>query len=363
LALLLVSALAGCGPRQRGPRVDAEAARPDLGFGFGDVPRADVAARLCTKTESLPFKPLVTDMLILFDRSGSMSAGFGDGTRYGVEAELLGQLLPVYDDKIRFGFAQFPARGACAAGQVGGCCAEDPSVPIGLASGPAIVDAIEGAAPVEGNTPTAEAIRRARVYYEGLADGVSDRFVLLSTDGRPSCTADGRLPATLTGSAADSPACADAVAEVDRLVATGVKLIVLGIGPGLAMDPDGAPSCLDALARRGGTDRGEGLTPFFSGADPEALEVALQRIFGGLVRPPCVIDLGVTPSDRTQVRVLFDGREIPRNRINGWDFDSAQDTRRIRIFGDACHRLDRFQVKDVEVQFGCPPCTEERLCE
>jgi hypothetical protein len=63
------------------------------------------------------------------------------------------------------------------------------------------------------------------------------------------------------------------------------------------------------------------------------------------------------------VQVLFDGTPIPRSRRDGWDFDPPDDSQRIAIFGQACQRLDRFQVSRVEVKYGCPPCEDQGFCE
>ena len=361
LALLVVVA-GGCGPRKGS--ADAGAPRPDLGLldlgdGAGD-------RGVCVQVENLAFDPMPVpvDLLILFDRSESMAAEFGGGTRFSVEAQLMASLLPGYEDRIRFGFQTFPARGACPSGHVSGCCAEGPSVPVGPGSAAAVTLAIEDAAPVGGNTPTAEALRLARQYYATLQDGVVNRYVLLSTDGRPTCTATGQLP--------DPPdseqsgllgACADALVEVDALRAAGVKVIVLGVGAELATVADEASACLEEMARRGGAGRSDGPPAFFTAQQPAALEASLNQIFGGTLQQPCIIELAKPPADRAQVRVLFDGKEIPRNRLDGWDFDPPSDTRRIRVFGAACQRLHRLSISSIEVQYGCPPCADLRTCE
>jgi hypothetical protein len=356
----------GCGPR-KDPVADAGA-----DFAIADSPGEAVRA-ICTEQDDLPFDPVPADVLVLFDRSESMAAAFGEGTRYGAAAALLKELLPAYDERIRFGFQVFPSRGGCPAGYVRGCCAEPPVVPVGPRSSPAIAPAIDEAAALEGNTPTAEALRLARRYFLDLTDGVSDRYLLLVTDGQPSCGIDGQLPDPPAAGKLGS-ACVDAAAEVDDLLAAGVRTIVLGIGSEVAPTPpelggvledatDEAVACLSELARRGGAARVDGPPHYYVATHPEALERSLREIFGATVPRPCSLVLGKTPADRNQVQVLFDGRQIPRSRRDGWDFDPPDDSRRIGVFGDACRRLDRFQVSRVEVRYGCPPCPDERFCE
>jgi hypothetical protein len=320
---------------------------------------------------SLPlgYEARAADILVLFDRSSSMTTAFGAGTRYSVEAGLLSDLVGVYQDKLRFGFQPFPAKSPCA-GHAPGCCVEPPAVPVGPDQGDAVADAVGGAAPVSGATPTPEALRLAGAYFAALGDGVTGRYVLLSTDGHPSCGADGRLaqPDVRDANGAwVAGACHDALVEVEALVAAGVKVIVLGIGGPSAGGPGETAGCLEALAVAGGMPRADGRPSFYPAADPEGLEAALQQIFGGVSRPPCDLTLNVTPADPDRVAVFLDGREIPRDASQGWSFAGA-DPRHIVINGEYCKRLQRFQVTSIVVRGGCAPCGvnaqgEERRCE
>jgi hypothetical protein len=373
LKLLWVGALqvsAGCGPTKTD---GADAGGRDFGLGdlreLGELGDGPSARPLCEELQELPFNPVPVDVMLVFDRSESMSVAFGDGTRHGALADLLRGLVPAYEDRIRFGFQVFPSRGGCPAGYVRGCCAEPPSVGIDLGNAPAVLAAVEQTAPVEGNTPTAEALRLARRYFNTLNDGVNNRYVLLATDGKPSCNGQGQLddPRALPTGGALGAACADALAEAEALLSQDVKVIVLGIGAELAGGADEGAACLEQLARRGGAARLDGPPAYHTAEHPEALERTLRAIFGATVSRPCLIELTRTPADRAGVRVLFDGQEVPRNRVNGWDFEGPSDpseraSRRLVLFGEACQRVDRFQVTQVQVQYGCP-CENELACE
>jgi hypothetical protein len=360
LSVLGASLGAGCsgsGPApSTAPAVDALG--PIVRWDGGPDVRG-VDARSCGAQYSFTFDRRDADVLVLFDRSASMVTELGGGTRFSAESKILSDLLTAYDDKLRFGFQQFPAPGPCPAGYSIGCCAQPTSVPVALRNGPPIIDAIAGAAPVSGNTPTAEALRYAREYFHGLQDGIADRYVLLSTDGRPSCSAKGKLVESdifdPSSGVRTGGACFDALQEVEALVADGVKVVVLGVGSGLENDPGGVPACLEELAVRGGLPRPEGRPRFYPGSDPEKLELALQQIFGGVSRPPCVFDLDNAPFDPDRVAVLFDGQAIPRSRMHGWDYDPPEDTTRIKVFGDYCRRLEQFQVTTLDVSVACPP--------
>jgi hypothetical protein len=324
-------------------------------------------ALACSESHRIPLVYQPSDVLVLFDRSQSMSTELGTGTRYSVLAGLLGDLAEVYQDKLRFGFQPFPDPD-CPPEQLG-CCASPPT--LGLEPGAAadLRAAMARAAPTGGSTPTAGALLQARQYFAGLTDGGDrQRYVLLATDGWPSCDGTGALMPDVSDTDRQrvSGPCHDALVQVDALVAAGIGVLVLGVGPGLDADPNGPPSCLEEIASRGmgGKARQEDRPWFLSGADPERLESALQALFGGIKSPGCQWKLDAIPPDPAEVAVFLDGHLVPRNRNYGWDFDSPGDLTHVQFFGEYCRRLDRFQVTSIEVRYGCPPCAGEGLrCE
>jgi hypothetical protein len=362
-AVALVLSCKGATPPPKGGGNDAAAAF------WPTYDTAATEAQSCGESHSIPFQLRLADVLLVFDRSDSMSTEFSTGTRYSVSAAMLAGLVDTYQDKLRFGFQAFPDARACPAGQAPGCCAGGPTVGVHLSSGAEIRAAIAAAQPPGGSTPTAEALRRAREYYATLDDGVPDRYVLLSTDGQPSCDGAGRLGQADVlgdGGTAVAGACHDALEEVDRLVAAGVELVVLGVGSNLPDDPGGSPGCLEEIARRGrgvAMARPEDRPWYYSGTDQDGLEMALQQIFGGVIQPPCSLVLDAAPPDPRQVAVLLDGHQVPHNRNYGWEYDSPDDTRQIHFYGEYCTRIQRFQVSSIDVRWGCPPCPDPRQCE
>jgi hypothetical protein len=366
LSLFAVALLLSCKGATPPPRRGDDAAMPYWA-------RTDGALGLepdsCGESHAIPFERRPADVLLLFDRSDSMSTEFANGTRYSVAADMLAGLVDVYQDKLRFGFLAFPDVQACPPGHAPGCCASAPSVGVALSSGADVRAAIAAGQPPGGSTPTAEALRRAREYFATLDDGVPDRYVLLSTDGQPSCDAAGHLGETDVIGDAGLPiagACHDALVEVDRLVAAGVRVVVLGVDSTLPEDPGGHPDCLEEIARHGRGPmmaRPEDRPWYFPGTDPDKLEVALQEIFGGVIQPPCSLVLNAAPPDPHLVSVLLDGHPVPHNRNYGWDYDSPDDTRQIHFYGEYCNRIHRFQVSAIDVRWGCPPCPDPRQCE
>jgi len=318
-------------------------------------------------TNLLGFEMRPADILVLIDRSDSMRSAFGTGTRFSIQSALLKDLMSTYDKRIRFGYLPFPFRSGCGGSGAVACCVGSP--PVGVADGnaAAIGLAIDDAAPVSGQTPTAAALAQAGAYFSGLSDGITNRYVLLSTDGHPSCSLDAGLAENVivNGEWTKGP-CADALVQVEALRKAGVRVVVLGIGSGLEIGEAGAPSCLEALARRGGLPRPVvGGPSFFPATSPAELERTLQTIFGAVTQPSCVLRLVEKPPDTERVAVFFDGKQVPRNtpRMAGWEWVEGGVGSAIQVYGEYCRLVDRLQVAEIEVRHGCAPCTDLALCE
>lgn len=354
-------ALAACGPAGGSQR----------GGALPPPPPFDGASRpACSQTRTLEYVPRAADVLVLFDRSGSMNTAFGVGSRFSVEAQFLSEIVAAYQDHLRFGFAQFPAPDGCS-DATEGCCARPPLIPLQYGAGDAIGYAIDQAGPPSGNTPTALALRHARAHFaaemppriDPRTGGAPDRYVLLSTDGTPNCDVTGRI-AGASAVLANDAACSDALDEIEALRReAGAKVIVLAVGSDLGGTAD-EPSCVDRLAVAGGVQR-SAPTPFFPAATPGELERALQEIFGVVSPPTCFIRLDPPAADPDQVAVYFDGKQLLRGRAGGsrwWEWADAR-FQVIALRDEACREVGRLQVRSIEVRVGCPPCLRPDLCE
>lgn len=305
-------------------------------------------------------------MLILFDRSGSMQSSFGEGSRYQALAALLTSIVQRYSIRVRFGFQEMPSKGGSDSQTAPGCATSPPSIEIGNNNTQAIVSAIAAATPVEGNTPTAAALQAAHDYFDQIEYVTSNRFVLLATDGVPNCTLVGGL------SSADvfdqsgirvAGACFDAIEQVSALVASGVRVIVLGVGSDLVDDIGGRTRCLDALARAGGLSIAPGSPGFYSANDPLQLQNAIEKIFGALdlSAPSCLVTYPDTVKNDATIEVFLDGYPIPRltkqtsnESDDGWELClNADKQNMICITGAYCDWIQHFQVNQVEVRFDC----------
>jgi hypothetical protein len=342
-------------------------ARGDGGGGRLDAPFVPLMPE-CTTDAAVKLNASVVDVLIVFDGSESMGVGFGSGTRYSVVADVLSKLVDDYQGRIRFGFAQFPGADAlCSDPTVTGCCAGTPAVGVAPQNGAAVQAALDRMLPPAGNTPTALALQRAHDYYARLTDNAAKRYVLLATDGLPSCTLSGTLSSSQPddGSGGVSDACQDAVAQAQALASDEINVLVLAVGAELTDDPAGPPNCLDQMAHAGGMPQSTTGREYYSVASPEALQLTLEQIFGGVEKTSCLLELNPPPRSTEPVAVYLDKQQIPHNSDNGWDFDPEGDaaaTSRVRIVGQYCDRIEEFRYQTIEARFGCAPCDEEGSC-
>jgi len=313
----------------------------------------------CKDRTVVDLDPRQADVLILFDRSGSMDTALGSGTRYEAVAALLTDLVQTYSAYVRFGYQELPGRQGCESQLVGGCCASPPLVGVTADSAAAVAAAIASAQPMDGNTPTAASLQAALDYYKTLADGIDNRFVLLATDGAPNCTLSGAV----SNGDASGVACTDALTVVNGMVALGVRVIVLGVGPGVTDNPSEGGACLDALAHAGGAAASPGSPGFFAASDPQHLQMAIEQIFGGVTRPSCSVHFIDKVDDTSTIEVFLDGQRIPQSSSNGWQADSPAHPRGVIITGAYCDQIQSYQVTTIEAHFHCTPCLEGQACE
>jgi hypothetical protein len=329
--------------------------RKDAGGILFDARKADDELP-CSATGVMPLAPRPADVLVLLDRSSTMDTAFGAGSRQQALAEQLSDLVVSYQRHVRFGFMEMPGKTGCE-GQAGGCCVFRPLVDPALGNAAAMSVAIAEAAPVGGNTPTAAALLAAKIYFDRLDDGIDNRFILLATDGVPTCTLSGALS---DGTLRTSPACSDALAEVESLVSSGVKVVVLSVGSELAGNT--ASGCLDALAHAGGAAFSPGSPGYYAAADPAQLRTEMERIFGAVGRPSCALPLP-PGAKKGLIAVYLDGQQIPEvetTLADGWCRScSGIFTTDILVTGAYCERIQRFEVDGFEAQYetGCevPP--------
>ena len=158
--------------------------------------------------------------------------------------------------------------------------------------------------------------------------GGSAGFLLLATDGAPSCAG------TIKDSTQASAAAVQAIATAPS---AGFPTYVLGI----STTKISATTTLNAMATAGGRARSSAdpLAPlFYPVATASDLTLTLQSI--ALAVSPCLFALNQAPTNPATVQVSADGAPVARDtsHANGWDY-TGSDQLSIRLFGAACSNL------------------------
>jgi hypothetical protein len=187
-------------------------------------------------------------------------------------------------------------------------------------------------------TPTGEAIKRATAYLQGR--GATNQFILLATDGDPSCP-DGDEAAELY-----------AYEAISAAFAAGFRTYVVGV-----LDPMNDKSkfaILNQMAERGGTARSDNpvADKFFHAYSKEELTNALKAVTGQVVS--CVFDFDKRPPDETNIAVKINGQLVTRDagRAEGWDYTSDQ-YMGLELYGNACQQVKDATENKVDIIFGC----------
>jgi hypothetical protein len=322
-------ALTGCGART-GLEVDPEDAGMDGGVLQGpddagtdagvDAPPACVPGVVALEAGR-------TDVVFVIDRSGSMAATFegapplpGELTRWEILESAMDDALGAFRGRsaIAVGAKFFPSRSSRT---VDDSCAVLPGldVPIGVGSAPGVVAGFARWDPA-GGTPLAPALEEAILALDAVATERSAQFIVMATDGAPTCTSNA------------ASASLDAIRRAHE--ERGIDVVVVGIA---STAPEVA--LLDLMAETGGRPRriGDSERRFYDARDPALLGSLLGEVTNDLAR--CVFAVPIPPRPDDEVEVLVGGEVVPSDpaRSNGWDWTS-ESRAQLSLFGEACDR-------------------------
>jgi von Willebrand factor type A domain len=314
--------------------------------------------------------PVVPDMLIVLDRSGSMKqeptnidcrngvdlfnpvtyACFGvdcadpanansvlcGGTqvinRWDPSVSALKTVTTTLQDRVSFGLMLFPdpnaPRGA------GSCAVGDVAVSEDLNTAGSIAQVLDRTSP-GGGTPTGPALQRVltRVQSKDYDIDVAPppQYVLLVTDGQPTC------PGGNGGGGGDQDRALTTQAITD-LKNAGVTTYVLGYDAQL--DPR-FEDALNEFARAGGTDR------YRPVGDEQSLVAEIENITKRAAS--CSYQLAKKPADPSYVLVKLDGQQLNLGEANGWTITD----RNVEVQGEACQALQGGGSHTLDVTVQC----------
>jgi hypothetical protein len=326
LSILFVAAACGSGWVEH---PDTEQEVPP-GIFDDDTGPADepICGDMLLKPEARP-----PNLLLLVDQSGSMNDSIStqsSRTKIDDTKEALNLLLNRGEGSIHFGFMSYPSDLSCGSGQISVACSES--------SVPDIRARVSSLYP-NGGTPTGPALE-IPLNYETLHDASRSNFIVLLTDGKPTCpVGNGR-----SETPEDQQAAIDAAAALHQ---QAIDTFVVGIGEDLnASNPD----VLNQMAIAGGRPR-PGAVRYYQANSLDELNAAFddisQAVFG------CTFTLNPLPEDSTLLWVAFDGLTVRRDSSHGsgWDYDESLN--QVTVYGPACDLLQAGGIAEVEILMGC----------
>ena len=321
----------------------------------------------------------VVNMLLVIDKSGSMTDSLGSEDKWTAMKSALAASLARVGDEMNFGLELFPYSLSLTIpeGDCGLDCFDlpdgDAAILVPLRPGINVTGEISAeleATKPGGGTPTAKALRSARDYFTKGA-GASlpgNNYVLLATDGGPNgnsaitceaATCTTNLDGTPCGGGnccrgADDQ-CLDDASVIDALEAlhdAGIPTFVVGL-PGT----DQYAAYLDEFADAGGVPN-SGATKYYAVAESQGVQ-GLTDVFNTittqLVRS-CEIPLSEPPTKASLVNVAIDCDVVAPTSSDGsgWHLDDQNAPTEVILEGPVCDHLQTDGARRVDVIFGCP---------
>jgi hypothetical protein len=254
------------------------------------------------------------DVLLLLDRSASQQDPPEDYVdpddnpdttpKWDLILHALLDIIPATDVMINGGMKTYPEGGT---GDGDACLAESVTdridVPIAELNAAKVMAAIMSESDDGDGTPTGDAVRRVVTYLEAL-DDTNPKYILLATDGEPSCINVGPDD----GDEGQDEARPYAVAAIAEALAAEIPTFVMGVGT----NKDSAVEALNNMALAGGRPAPSAnprANAFYLGNSTEELTAVLEAIAVDV--KTCVFPLLTKPQDPSNIAVNVDGEKVP----------------------------------------------------
>jgi hypothetical protein len=322
--------------------VDVHAPPPTDGNNSFESDASTTCVKTTPQTMNLP-----PDVLIVLDRSGSMAQGVDGkdctaanmmcmdmgGNKWVQMTTAMSSFLPMAETTVNWGLLFFGSTsgGTCAVGTT----ADVPPAPMN--AGP-INMAIGRTMPAT-STPTTLAVKNAAAYLKGLKD-TNPKFILLATDGIPTCGKVMCAPGVVTGGNQNQCDDANAIAAVTQAFTDGVPTFVIGIATA------GMDATLNSMAMAGGYPRTGADKAYYPVASASELTAALDAIKNQV--GTCFF--GISAIDPKMMKIS--GVNADGTPLNAGDF-TIVGTTGVKLEGQACQDYTDGKIKTVEVQVDC----------
>jgi hypothetical protein len=294
---------------------------------------SDPVEAACGSTMTISTKPVQADILILLDRSESMTWTLdtddvctADITKCSSRADaVVPAVASIVTDNpdINWGLELFPYpdEPTCSVSTT-------PQVAVSSNSASAIKSQLASFT-TSPSTPTAAAIHAATTYLKTVND-TRNKAILLATDGYPTCGNNSNVD-QMVKDATDAAATAQNA---------GFPVYVIGIGQEV--------SKLNRLAKAGGTGS------YYPATSTTELNNALKSI-AKVFSQTCTFRASTIPPDKDLATVLVDNKLVAKDDSNGWMFDPADATdSTILLTGSYCQSMLAGANSQVQIVFGCP---------
>jgi hypothetical protein len=301
---------------------------------------SDVMNGECSQVNFVSSRKPVS-MLLVLDRSKSMIENNTlDGiTRWDAIVPALTAAISATDASINWGLKLYPEgenTSACSPGTI----TSEIQIPIAPLNGMTVNERINTTEALGDGTPTGHAIQAAREYLAGLDDD-TQKFILLATDGVPSCDS--------TPAQNSSAARTYAVQEIQAALSAGFPTFVVAMLGGSSSNIE----TLNNMGLAGGRPPSDPDNPlsFYHAESNDALIAALQAITSEVAS--CLFSFDAAPPDPTNIAVKLNGVRVEQDATDGWEYTSDQHLG-IELHGSACAEVRAANQSAVDVIFGCP---------
>lgn len=357
------------------------------GIGSGGDQNGTAGAQGCIDLD-VDFTPQIPTVMLLIDRSGSMTAGdnFGKAVKDAVDAGTyaLGDcpsirqgsqnvnpndwrwnvvrdvlmnpdkgIIKPLEDRVRFGMSLYSSNNGrikpAPAGMPNAPAELDPSiacpvlidVPISLDNHQAMLDEFK-CSDLGGDTPTGESLVAAAETLKSF-DEPGPKVIVLATDGEPdTCDCpnfNGRVPDKCKEQGAADAVRAQVVATAQQIHGDDITIHVINVStPTLA----NLQKHLTDVANAGGGN-------VYPGFNPGDLTSAFEDIINGV--RSCVIDLDgeIASGKESDGTITLDGDELTLDDPDGWQVNSPS---QIELLGEACEAI-KSGGHDIAIKFPC----------